>query len=73
MNYDDHDLDPELNLLNCPFCGGKAEYVEVKNLLTYTPDFYVRCTKCGIETHGMYNSRSLARKIWNRRAKHGEL
>lgn len=66
---DDHDVDPELALLPCPFCGKKAEYVPVNNLMTHVDEFYIRCTGCQIETFHMYNSKGLARKYWNRRVK----
>lgn len=66
---DDHDVDPELYLLPCPFCGKKAEYVPVKNMVTHADEYYIRCTGCQIETFSMYNSRGLARKYWNRRVK----
>lgn len=70
MSYnDDHDVDPALALLPCPFCGKKAEYVEVKNLINYATDYYIRCTGCQIETFAAYSSRGLARKYWNRRVK----
>ena len=70
MSYtDDHDVDGETWLLPCPFCGRKAEYVQVKNLITNTMDYYIHCTGCQIETFSAYNSKGLARKYWNRRVK----
>lgn len=70
MSYtDDHDVDGETWLLPCPFCGRKAEYVPVKNLITNTMDYYIHCTGCQIETFSAYNSKGLARKYWNRRVK----
>lgn len=68
---DDHDVDGETWLLPCPFCGSKAEYVPVKNLINYATDYYIRCTGCQIETFAAYSSKGLARKYWNRRFKIG--
>lgn len=70
MSYtDDHDVEGETWLLPCPFCGKKAEYVPVRNLISNTMDYYIRCTGCQIETFSAYNSKSLARRYWNRRVK----
>lgn len=67
--YDDHYEEGETWLLPCPFCGGKAEYIEVKNLIDYGSDYYVRCTACQLETFKAYSTKALARKYWNRRVK----
>lgn len=67
---DNIDYDGETWLYPCPFCGGKAEYIEVGNILNhYSPDYYIRCTKCQLETFASYKSKGLARKYWNRRVK----
>lgn len=60
-------------LKNCPFCGGKVEYVSVP--LDDT-EGYIMCMKCGIETGNYYDDRfhgfktkwyDKAAEDWNRR------
>ena len=54
----------ELKLLNCPFCGGKAKYMEIKDFFVSR---FVTCTKCGIETQRNCLNRKDAIKRWNTR------
>lgn len=51
-------------LLNCPFCGGEAKYMEIKDFFISR---FVTCTKCGIETPRNCLNRKDAIKRWNRR------
>lgn len=50
--------------LRCPFCGGKAE---VHNPLGN--EYFVKCSKCGINQDKLYHQRCDAVKAWNRRVK----
>ena len=52
-------------LLNCPFCNGKAEMI---NLPPYH-EFYVKCLKCKVEQGHIYRSKQSAMNAWNRRVK----
>lgn len=54
----------ELKLLNCPFCGGEARYMEIKDFFISR---FVTCTKCGIETPRNCLNRKDAIKRWNTR------
>lgn len=69
MASDNTDYEGETWLYPCPFCGGKAQYIEIKSLINYTQEYYIQCTKCQIETYGTFPSKALARKVWNRRVK----
>ena len=51
-------------LLNCPFCGGEAKYMEIKDFFISR---FVTCTKCGIETPRNCLNRKDAIKRWNTR------
>ena len=48
----------------CPFCGGEAKYMEIKDFFISR---FVTCTKCGIETPRNCLNRKDAIKRWNRR------
>lgn len=48
----------------CPFCGGKAKYMEIKDFFVSR---FVTCAKCGIETPRNFLNRKDAIKRWNRR------
>lgn len=48
----------------CPFCGGKAKYMEIKDFFISR---FVTCTKCGIETPRNCLNRKDAIKRWNTR------
>lgn len=48
----------------CPFCGGEAKYMEIKDFFISR---FVTCTKCGIETPRNCLNRKDAIKQWNRR------
>ena len=48
----------------CPFCGGEAKYMEIKDFFISR---FVTCTKCGIETLRNCLNRKDAIKRWNRR------
>lgn len=50
--------------LRCPFCGGKAE---VHNPLGN--EYFVKCSKCGINQDKLYKQRCDAVKAWNKRVK----
>ena len=52
------------NLLNCPFCGAEAKYMEIKDFFISR---FVTCTKCGIETPRNCLNRKDAIKRWNTR------
>ena len=59
---------PEIKLLPCPFCRGKAEFRD------YLTSEYVRCTECGASTNyfgehqdNSYLNQILAAQAWNRR------
>ena len=52
-----------LNLLHCPFCGGRAGLYE-----DYTGHWIVQCDSCGASTLKT-NSRKSAILNWNRRKK----
>lgn len=50
----------------CPFCGGKAISCSTGNI--YTKEyFFVKCTKCGIESPSAINKKD-AITAWNKRA-----
>lgn len=51
-------------LLKCPFCGGEAKYMEIKDFFISR---FVTCTKCGIETPRNCLNRKDAIKRWNTR------
>ena len=51
-------------LLNCPFCGGEAKYMEIKDFFVSR---FVTCAKCGIETPRNCLNREDTIKRWNRR------
>ena len=58
-----------MKLKPCPFCGGKAEYIVVKDMDYLEPnDYLVFCPKCKIGTDS-YSSRKEAKEVWNRRVK----
>lgn len=48
----------------CPFCGGEAKYMEIKDFFVSR---FVTCTKCGIETPRNCLNRKDAIKRWNTR------
>lgn len=48
----------------CPFCGGEAKYMEIKDFFISR---FVTCTKCGIKTPRNCLNRKDAIKRWNRR------
>ena len=48
----------------CPFCGGKAKYMEIKDFFISR---FVTCTKCVIETPRNCLNRKEAIKRWNTR------
>ena len=48
----------------CPFCGGEAKYMEIKDFFISR---FVTCTKCGIETPRNCLNRKEAIKRWNTR------
>ena len=54
----------EIKLLPCPFCGGEAEYVEIREIFISR---FVTCKKCGIETKRNFLKRKDAIKSWNKR------
>lgn len=48
----------------CPFCGGEAKYMEIKDFFISR---FVTCTKCGIETPRNCLNKKDAIKQWNTR------
>ena len=48
----------------CPFCGGEAKYMEIKDFFISR---FVTCTKCGIETPRNCLNRKDAIRRWNTR------
>lgn len=54
----------EIKLKPCPFCGGEAKYMDIRDIFVSK---FVTCTKCGIETKRNYLRRSYAIKAWNAR------
>ena len=54
----------EIGLKSCPFCGGEAKYMEIKDFFVSR---FVTCAKCGIETPRNCLNRKDAIKQWNRR------
>ena len=54
----------DIKLLPCPFCGGEARYMEIKDFFIQR---FVTCTKCGIETPRNCLNRKDAIKRWNTR------
>lgn len=59
-------------LKQCPFCGGKAKYVDLGEPDEFK-DWDVECIKCGIvmlvpgKEAGCVTTKAEARKAWNRR------
>jgi len=49
----------------CPFCGGKAVFIESWNFVAYVTR--IQCTKCAISTQPM--RKGTATRRWNRRVK----
>lgn len=66
---------PELH--NCPFCGGKAEFVNFADrnpqMLQSVPACKIRCAECGasipevISQDSTFTYKDLAQERWNRR------
>ena len=54
----------EIKLKPCPFCGGEAKYMDIRDIVVSK---FVTCTKCGIETKRNYLRRSYAIQAWNTR------
>lgn len=65
----------DLNLKNCPFCGGIAsvhdcgEYSET-GMIKLSDKWGIHCTQCGVATLPNSNLKELE-KIWNNRVKDG--
>lgn len=56
----------DITLKPCPFCGGKASYVEhIFNTLLIT--YGVKCDSCEVQTYQFCNSKAAANGAWNRR------
>ncbi len=62
---DDHDVEDNVPLMRCPFCGGKAEIVDLGGI--GFGRYFARCTKCYVNQDTLYPQKYLARKAWNRR------
>ena len=61
----------EAGLLDCPFCGHKAEIGTEKidnprMISAYTQRYHVICWNCSISTLN-YNDKDFAIKAWNKR------
>lgn len=52
----------EKELKPCPFCGGKASYIE-----SGKGAYWIKCYRCRVETEA-YDCKEEALKVWNRRA-----
>lgn len=55
----------DIKLLPCPFCGGEAKYMEIRQEFFISK--FVTCTKCGIETKRNHPNKKYAVKQWNTR------
>lgn len=60
----------DIKLKPCPFCGGKAEFIE--GCITCKTTIAVRCTNCNVKTESHpesvnYCAREIAMTEWNRR------
>lgn len=59
-------LEPKLK--PCPFCGGKAELLDGREISGLDPGFWVTCSQCGAEGPEYdSNGRQHAINAWNRR------
>lgn len=58
----------ELNLQNCPCCGGPAHFFERNFGLKCTQKVSARCDDCRLQTPWVTN-RTTAARLWNRRVK----
>ena len=56
----------DLTLKPCPFCGGKASYVE-HIFRTLANTYGVKCDSCEAQTYQFFNSKAAANGAWNRR------
>ncbi|HPE08135.1 MAG TPA: Lar family restriction alleviation protein [Saprospiraceae bacterium] len=63
-------------LLNCPLCGGKADFVYLQrgskfrsNVVLKNNKCTVKCLRCELELPRMYSEAEKAAKAWNKRAK----
>mgnify|MGYP003292029536 CR=1 FL=1 len=54
----------EIELKPCPFCGGKAVFREMSWGMS---TFYIKCTKCGMQTASNHEPKAKQAKDWNRR------
>jgi len=64
--------DEQIELKNCPCCGGKAE-LGVYGLGSPTNESWdVRCTKCGLNTRG-YEYKEFVIEAWNKRTELSDL
>lgn len=55
----------EIDLLPCPFCGRKAEFVMGENYRENSE--WIKCYSCGVETK-CFDTPEEAAEAWNRRA-----
>lgn len=54
-------------LLLCPFCGGAATLENAQKLFDRRSKYFVRCSRCGVETPRTFRARKEAFAAWNRR------
>lgn len=61
----------EEELKPCPFCGGKAEFVQKSIALFRARELrlgFMKCTECGLKLNQVENwTEDLARRYWNTR------
>lgn len=57
----------DLTLKPCPFCGGKASYVEHR-FCTLENTYGVKCDSCEAQIYQFYTSKAAANAAWNMRA-----
>lgn len=58
----------KVELLPCPFCGGKATIMNAQKLFERSRKLFATCLVCGVEMPRIARSRKEAAEAWNRRA-----
>ena len=60
-----------ITLRPCPFCNGKAVFLNAQMPFERARHYFVACSKCGVETPRTSRSRIEAAQRWNMRRKGG--